>query len=110
MSAPFPAASADFIIDLYHRYLRDPGSVDPGWRPFFEDIYGPPADAKSTATPGVEAAAARLIEAYRQRGHFAAKLDPLSLWAPASPPELLPATYGIDDAALDTEVHAPEPF
>ncbi len=60
--------------------------------------------------PALEAAAARLIEAYRQRGHFAAKLDPLSLWAPASPPELLPATYGIDDAALDAEVTAPESF
>ena len=110
MSAPFPAASADFFIDLYHRYLRDPGSVDPGWKPFFEDIYGPPPDAKSAAIPGVEAAAARLIEAYRQRGHFAAKLDPLSLWVPAAPPELLPTTYGIDDAALDTEVQAPENF
>ena len=110
MSAPFPAASADFFIDLYHRYLRDPGSVDPGWKPFFEEIYGPPPDAKSAVAPGVEAAAARLIEAYRQRGHFAAKLDPLSLWAPAAPPELLPATYGIDETALDTEVHAPESF
>ncbi len=110
MSAPFPAASTDFFIDLYHRYLRDPGSVDPGWKPFFEDIYGPPPDTKSAVAPGVEAAAARLIEAYRQRGHFAAKLDPLSLWAPAAPPELLPATYGIDDAALDIEVHAPESF
>ena len=110
MSAPFPAASTDFFIDLYHRYLRDPGSVDPGWKPFFEDIYGPPADTKSAVAPGVEAAAARLIEAHRQRGHFAAKLDPLSLWAPAAPPELLPAAYGIDDAALDIEVRAPESF
>jgi 2-oxoglutarate dehydrogenase E1 component len=110
MSAPFPAVSADFISDLYHRYLRDPASVDPGWKPLFDDVYGPQKDAAGAVDPRLEAAAARLIEAYRQRGHFAAKLDPLSLWAPGPAPELLPATYGIDEAALDTEVRAPEGF
>src|SRR5438067_12076139 len=67
-----PAVNADFIIDLYHRYIRDPQSVDPGWKPYFDDLYGRGDDKAPAARPGLEAAVTRLIEAYRQRGHFAA--------------------------------------
>ena len=42
-----------------------------------------------------------MIEAYRQRGHFAASLDPLGLWAPPQPIDLTPAAHGIHDASLD---------
>ena len=97
----FPAVSADFIIDLYHRYIRDPQSVDPGWKPYFDDLYGRPADEVPAVEPGLEAAVARLIEAYRQRGHFTARLDPLGLWASPAAADLAPAAQGIATASLD---------
>ncbi len=31
-------ANARFIADLYARYTKDPGSVDPSWRGFFRDL------------------------------------------------------------------------
>lgn len=43
------------------------------------------------------AAAARLIDAYRQLGHVLANLDPLGLDDPKMPPELDPKTYGFDN-------------
>jgi 2-oxoglutarate dehydrogenase E1 component len=95
----FPGVSADFVIDLYHRYLRDPQSVAPGWQPYFDEFFGARRDQAQTATPALAAALARLIEAWRQRGHFAADLDPLGLWAPAPPRDLSPAIHGIEDAA-----------
>src|SRR5690606_35072522 len=30
--------NAEFIADLYARYVKDPGSVDPSWRDFFADL------------------------------------------------------------------------
>jgi 2-oxoglutarate dehydrogenase E1 component len=35
--------NAEFIAELYTRYLEDPGSVDPSWRGFFADIADDPA-------------------------------------------------------------------
>ena len=110
MNAPLPAVSAEFIIDLYHCYLRDPASVDPGWKPYFEDFYGLTAGDDGKSPARLEAAAVRLIEAYRQRGHLAAKLDPLALWAPPAPPDLRPEAYGIGEQALDAQVQAPAGF
>lgn len=107
MNAPFPAVSAEFIIDLYHRYLCDPASVDPGWIPYFNDLYGPPAANDAVAAVTAETAAVRLIEAYRSRGHFSAKIDPLEMWAPPQPRDLLPEALGLDDATLNTVVSAP---
>jgi 2-oxoglutarate dehydrogenase E1 component len=36
-------SNAEFIAELYTRYLEDPASVDPGWRRFFADIADDPA-------------------------------------------------------------------
>jgi 2-oxoglutarate dehydrogenase E1 component len=107
MNTNFPAVSADFVIDLYHQYLRNPDSVDRGWKPFFEEFYGPAGNYTTEPSVRLEAAAARLIEAYRQWGYFTAALEPLSLWAPPAMPDLLPASYGVDEAALDIPVRTP---
>jgi 2-oxoglutarate dehydrogenase E1 component len=45
-----------------------------------------------------------LIRAYRARGHFHAKLDPLGLAAPNNEAELDPGTYGFSDADLDRPI------
>src|SRR5262245_36390690 len=75
--------NAGALEDAYQRWLRDPQSVDASWRLFFEGFElgrsrpevpaaGPPADAAKQG--GVTA----LIDAYRELGHFQARLDPLS--------------------------------
>jgi 2-oxoglutarate dehydrogenase E1 component len=100
----FPAVSADYIIDLYHRYLRDPNAVDSSWKPYFDDLWGSPSTLGGRRNGDLEVAAARLVDAYRQRGHLAARLDPLNLWRPSLPPDLDPAAHGIDAAALEQEI------
>lgn len=100
----FPAVSADYIIDLYHCYLRDPNSVDASWKPYFDELWGQSGKVGGCGSSDLDVAAARLVDAYRQRGHFAANLDPLNLWRPPVPPELDPAAYGIDATSMDREI------
>ena len=45
-----------------------------------------------------------LIRAYRARGHFYAKLDPLGLEPPKSEEELEPRSYGFGEADLDRQI------
>jgi 2-oxoglutarate dehydrogenase E1 component len=45
-----------------------------------------------------------LIRAYRIRGHFFAKLDPLGIEAPRDREELDPRTYGFTDADFDRKI------
>ena len=45
-----------------------------------------------------------LVRAYRVRGHFHAKLDPLELEPPKEDAELDPATYGFGEADLDRKI------
>src|SRR6266446_8067450 len=45
-----------------------------------------------------------LIRAYRARGHFHARLDPLGLELPQNEEELDPRTYGFTDAAFDRRI------
>lgn len=110
MNRPFPAVSADFITDLYHRYLRDPESVDPGWRPYFQDLYGRPSSKAVSVGAKANVVAARLINAYRQYGYYAAQLDPLSLWRPPEQPELTLENYALSEGDLDAEIEPHELF
>lgn len=99
-----PAVSAEFVLDLYHRYLRDPRSVDAGWKPYFDELFGKSWTVGGSSPAGLEAASVGLIEAYRRRGYFAAKLDPLGLWSPPDTPELRPDAHGIGPDELDVEL------
>ena len=100
----FPAVSAEYIIDLYHRYLSDPNAVDPSWLPYFDELWGRgPVIGKGAGT-ALEVGAAGLVKAYRSHGHMAANLDPLGLWHRQTPPELDPAFHGIDAAAMDRAI------
>ena len=45
-----------------------------------------------------------LIRAYRARGHFHAKLDPLGLTPPHNEEELDPSTYGFSEADFDRPI------
>ncbi|MDF2965429.1 MAG: sucA [Rickettsiaceae bacterium] len=99
-------ANAVFIEELYEKYLQDNSSVSEEWRHFFANytneragkpswphqrasvILGPEKEeikaTKGTTvqTNNLDALAiklTRLVAAYRERGHFLAKLDPLGL-------------------------------
>jgi len=120
--------NAGFIEDLYERFLKDPGGVDPAWAAYFsrlaqgadEVAHGPirerllarlaspPARGGGTvAEPGgaraKQGAVSRLIQVYANRGHLAANLDPLGLEVRAQPYVLELAYFGLSDADLDTE-------
>lgn len=115
--AMFHGPNAGYVLDLYDRYLRDPGSVDPQTRALFEslppldlDDRGSPAAPTAPATPAVDVStivkAATLAHNIRVRGHLAAHIDPLGTDPPGDS-DLDPAAYGLrpeDLADLPAEV------
>ncbi|MCX7622589.1 MAG: hypothetical protein N2Z82_02355 [Thermomicrobium sp.] len=93
-----------YILELYEEYRRDPQSVDPGWRVFFEQ-WGPrlqrleaPPPAAAVTGPAFDfskvAATVQLAQRIRHRGHRAAQLDPLGS-LPPNDPALDPAYHGL---------------
>jgi 2-oxoglutarate dehydrogenase E1 component len=123
--------NADFVEDLYERYLQNPEAVDPAWREYFAPIaagsgrevaHGPvrarllerlqhPAAAPAAADHGSDeagakqGAVARLIQVYANRGHLVAKLDPLGLQQATKPFVLDLEYFGLSDADLETEFY-----
>jgi len=62
----------------YERWRRDPSSVDDQWRLFFEGFeLGTSTTAGEALQVRVQTDIVRLIDAYRDLGHFLAQLDPL---------------------------------
>lgn len=124
--------NAAFIEDLYESYLQDPNSVDEAWRQRFDNLiknsaneatdvaHGPvrnnfarlARENRSTSrgaaermSPGAaekQAAALRLINSWRVRGHQYATLDPLELREREQVPDLDPAFHRLVDADMDT--------
>src|SRR4051812_34794111 len=106
-------ANLEVIDAAYQSWRRDPDSVDPSWRFFFEGFElglarpaAPPAEAQA-GTP-IHTAVVRLIYAYRNLGHFLAHLDPLSE-PRTSHPLLGLSEFGLTEADLDRVVD-PAPF
>jgi len=129
-TTPLYGGNADYIEDLYQRYLKDNGSVDPAWARYFEGLkagsaaeadhrdirerlsvklQGPAAAGGRGANPVTEAASAkqaavsRLIQVYANRGHLIAHLDPLGLQQRTKPYVLDLEYFGLSGADLDTE-------
>jgi 2-oxoglutarate dehydrogenase E1 component len=119
-----------FVEELLVEYLRDPSTLDPQWRAYFDElsrkegglvepagpsfrpttIFNPAGNGHAGGAPVIaprdielEARQDRvdqLIRAYRVRGHMAARLNPLAGPGPGYP-ELDPAHYGLTEADLD---------
>ena len=104
----------ELIEENYQRWSEDPDSVDPTWRAFFEGYelalagQGQSPDAGCSIEGGAaQASVTRLIDAYREVGHYLADLDPLKLSPPGDPSNLLePSTFGLTEADLDRTFHA----
>jgi 2-oxoglutarate dehydrogenase E1 component len=69
----------DVIESAYESWKRDPESVDPSWRAFFEGYeLGVARLSRAEAGQGEEQARiVLLVNAFRDRGHLIARLDPL---------------------------------
>jgi 2-oxoglutarate dehydrogenase E1 component len=114
------------VEELYLRYIDNPQSVPDHWRRYFARLdadesdamidvrgAGAPAPAASIAQAAQRAAATEasattakvssLVNAFRSRGHFFAKLDPLGLES-TPPPELTTEAFGLAASELDAMV------
>jgi 2-oxoglutarate dehydrogenase E1 component len=110
MSGPISGVYNDaYIAEVYEAYRRDPASVDDSWRQFFRLAEGlggligaPPAPTTVAADPAYlrkVAGAAALVDAIRQYGHMAVRVDPLGS-APSGAAELTPEFHGITEDDL----------
>ncbi|MGK2941072.1 MAG: 2-oxoglutarate dehydrogenase E1 component [Immundisolibacter sp.] len=126
--------SAAFVEALYEDFLADSASVSPEWRREFESWRGPTADSAlithsavqqrfrdlalkptvlRTAIPAADLAGLQkqnavqqLINEYRQRGHLAARTDPLELEQLADVPTLHLDYHGLTAADLEVSFAA----
>jgi len=125
-SSPLFGANAPYVEDLYETWQRDPESVPENWRRFFAGMAPEPGAMPRRPAPGTvrrlapvtraasparaadalgekQAAVARLIQVYSQRGYQMADLDPLGLAERRVPQVLRPEYTGLTDADMDTE-------
>jgi 2-oxoglutarate dehydrogenase E1 component len=118
------------VEELYLRYIDNPQSVAENWRAYFDRLSPEPSplareahhgnghaavassesarqgDASRVAASEASAVTAKvsaLVNAFRSRGHFFAKLDPLGI-EPLPPPELTPEAFGLVGTDLDATV------
>jgi 2-oxoglutarate dehydrogenase E1 component len=107
----FHGPNAGYVLDLYERYLREPDSLDDGWRSFFAGFDPAAVEAAGAPAPAPAGGAAaevdlskivgahELAESIRARGHTAARLDPLGS-EPRPDPALDLSTHGVAEDDL----------
>lgn len=118
------SSNVEYIDELYQKYLENPDSIDDTWRFLFEGIELGEQSAVAAAPPvtptakpsidqingGVgfsqEAKVVDLIQAYRQRGHLIADLNPLDQGAKREHPLLDLKQFGFSAVDLDTKFRA----
>lgn len=93
-------ANLPYIESLYADYRRDPGSVPESWRYFFEGV----AFSQNLGSEGLhpkELSVWRLIQSYRDYGHFQADINPVTRHSLEE--HLLQLTrFGLDESDMDT--------
>jgi 2-oxoglutarate dehydrogenase E1 component len=123
-------ANAPFIEALYEAYLKDPASVEPRWRDYFDELqrldqgvtdvshfdvqerFAQLAKSGRAAAPAVvinrpqlgekQFGVLQLISAHRILGGRHADIDPLNRREKPLIPELDPGFYRLTDADLET--------
>ena len=104
-------ADVNAIDHLYKKYLKNPESVDSGWRKFFEGFdfaqtnYEEGGDIPENFQK--EFKVINLIDGYRNRGHLFTKTNPVRDRRTYSP-TLDISNFGLEEADLDTVFQAGE--
>ena len=98
--------NADYIDEVYTKYIENPDSIDPSWKFFFDGVYL----GEATAVAAAEAAGPStqwveelkvfsLIQAYRNHGHLLAQVNPI-YGAPSQTPELELSRFSLSNDSL----------
>jgi 2-oxoglutarate dehydrogenase E1 component len=130
--SPVYAGNAEFIEDLYERYLTQPASVSEEWRQLFAGLKGADSPMRAAIAEQIrqlfddraplpsngrrgqvdgqtsvakQIAVMRLMQAYRGLGHFRARVDSIRLRAQPNIPDLEPSFHGLTDVDMDTVFH-----
>jgi 2-oxoglutarate dehydrogenase E1 component len=102
--------NAGYALELYERFRRDPGSVDPATRAVFAAWTPSDATVERLRSGGPESrsldvpsalivGAVNLAQSIRRYGHLAAAIDPLGS-RPLGDPSLLAETHGVTETDL----------
>ena len=80
-------SNIDLLEEMFEKYKKDPSSLDPSWRYFFEGMeFG--SIEKIGEIAKEDLAAFALVDAYRKFGHLKAKINPIATHPPEHPPQL----------------------
>jgi 2-oxoglutarate dehydrogenase E1 component len=116
------AAHTSFFADLYDKYLKNPDSVEPSWRAFFQgydfgsESHGFFNEEAVVSTADIsempesmqkEFQVIRLIDGYRSRGHLFTETNPVRERRKYSPTLDL-ENFGLTEADLNTVFSAGE--
>ncbi|WP_299116142.1 2-oxoglutarate dehydrogenase E1 component [uncultured Winogradskyella sp.] len=113
------AAHTAYFADLYDQYLKNPDSVEPSWRAFFQGydfgaetygLEGEIIDGVSTQIPEhvqKEFQVVKLIDGYRSRGHLFTKTNPVRARRKYAP-TLEIENFGLSKSDLSTKFSAGE--
>jgi 2-oxoglutarate dehydrogenase E1 component len=116
------AAHTSFFADLYDKYLKNPDSVEPSWRAFFqgydfgseshgffneEAVVSTAAISEMPENMQKEFQVIRLIDGYRSRGHLFTETNPVRERRKYSPTLDL-ENFGLTEADLNTVFSAGE--
>ena len=119
--------NSQYLEQLYEDYIKDPSSLKPEWRKYFDSIQNGKADishnsaiesfrnlklktteiptiSNTTSTTSKSSDVQNLINAYRRRGHQVAKIDPLHLRKEITIPDLELEFHGLSEKDLNNEL------
>ena len=112
-------AHTAYFAELYDQYLKNPDSVEPSWRAFFQgydfgnETFGENDDANNEISSSdqehirKEFQVVKLIDGYRTRGHLFTKTNPVRKRRTYTPTLDL-ENFGLSDQDLDTIFNAGE--
>ncbi len=114
------AAHTAYFADLYDQYLKNPDSVEPSWRAFFQgydfgsESFGQTGDMPEdfscehvSENLTKEFQVVKLINGYRERGHLFTKTNPVRDRRKYEP-TLAIENFGLSQSDLDTTFNAGE--